>query len=205
MGDGKRRIKLIPASRFSAPQYTWPLSRCIQKLKTLALIGVEKSYMPYLTLWDIISQNLAHLEANSHKIFQSHRMFRPSYNKFYEKINRNHTLLCLSQVSRHLIILGELQSDFCINLTEFYQISLKNLPYLTDFSPQLMACMRNLSQKIWLERKKNGQIKGMINRSLEVADSLLHNITNICTKFQNPGQSSSWAIFDTNVLHWSER
>ena len=41
--NGKRRIKLISASWFSAPQYTWPLSRCIQKLKTLALIGVEKS------------------------------------------------------------------------------------------------------------------------------------------------------------------
>ena len=35
-----------------------------------------------------------------------------------------------------------LQSDFCKNLTEFYQISLKNLPYLTDFSPQLMARMK---------------------------------------------------------------
>ena len=41
-----------------------------------------------------------------------------------------------------LTILGEIQSDFCKNLTEFYQISLKNLPYLADFSPQLMACMR---------------------------------------------------------------
>ena len=38
--------------------------------------------------------------------------------------------------------MGDLQSDVCKNLTEFYQISLKNLPYLTDFSPQLMACMR---------------------------------------------------------------
>ena len=38
-------------------------------------------------------------------------------------------------------MLEELQSDFCKNLTEFYQISLKNLPYLTDFSPHLMACM----------------------------------------------------------------
>ena len=36
---------------------------------------------------------------------------------------------------------GKLQSDFCKNCTEFYQISLKNLPCLTDFSPQLMACM----------------------------------------------------------------
>ena len=39
----KRRIKLIPASWFSVPQYIWPLSKCIQKLKTLALIGVEKT------------------------------------------------------------------------------------------------------------------------------------------------------------------
>ena len=29
----------------------------------------QTSYMPYLTLWDKISQNLTHLEANSHKIF----------------------------------------------------------------------------------------------------------------------------------------
>ena len=30
---------------------------------------------------------------------------------------------------------------FVKNLTEFYQISLKHLPDLTDFSPQLMACL----------------------------------------------------------------
>ena len=39
----KTRQKLISASSFSFPQYTWPLSRCIQNLKTLALIGAEKS------------------------------------------------------------------------------------------------------------------------------------------------------------------
>ena len=72
------------------------------------MIWFYTAYIPCLTLWDKISQNLAHLEANSHKL---------------------------------LTILGELQSDFYKNLTEFYQISLKNLPYLTDFSPQLMACM----------------------------------------------------------------
>ena len=38
--------------------------------------------------------------------------------------------------------MGELQSDFCKNLTEFYQISLKNLPHPPDVSPQLMACMK---------------------------------------------------------------
>ena len=55
--------------------------------------------MPYLTLWDKISQNLADLEANSQKIFKSHRIFRPSYNIFYDVINLIHALLCLSQAS----------------------------------------------------------------------------------------------------------
>ena len=39
----KRKQKLISASWFSFPQYTWPLSRCTQNLKTLALIEAEKS------------------------------------------------------------------------------------------------------------------------------------------------------------------
>ena len=33
------------------------------------------------------------------------------------------------------------QSDFCENLTEFYQITLKILVNLTDFSPPVMSCM----------------------------------------------------------------
>ena len=33
------------------------------------------------------------------------------------------------------------KSHFCKNLTEFYQISPKILPNLTDSSSQLMACM----------------------------------------------------------------
>ena len=41
--NGKKKAKLISASWFSFPQYTWALSRCIQNLKTLALIEVEKS------------------------------------------------------------------------------------------------------------------------------------------------------------------
>ena len=41
--NGKRRQKLISASWFSFPYYTWPLSKCIQNLKTLALIEAEKS------------------------------------------------------------------------------------------------------------------------------------------------------------------
>ena len=40
---GKRRQKLITESWFSFSQYTWPLSRCIQNLKTLAVIRAENS------------------------------------------------------------------------------------------------------------------------------------------------------------------
>ena len=79
---------------------------------------------------------------NSHKVIKTHRIFRPSYNTFNEEINIHHTLLWLSQTSYIIIkVFGELQSDLCKNHTEFYQISLKNLPHLTEFSPQLMACM----------------------------------------------------------------
>ena len=45
--NGKRRQKLISASWFSFPQYTWPLSRCIQNLKTLALIEDYKSVIEF--------------------------------------------------------------------------------------------------------------------------------------------------------------
>ena len=41
--NGKRRQKLITKSWFSFSQHTWPLSRCIQNLKTLAVIGAENS------------------------------------------------------------------------------------------------------------------------------------------------------------------
>ena len=47
MRDGKKqkwkkKAKLISASWFSFPQYTWPLLMCIQNLKTLAFIEAEK-------------------------------------------------------------------------------------------------------------------------------------------------------------------
>ena len=46
--------------------------------------------MPNLTLWDKISQNLAHLEGNSDKELKSHRIFRPFYNRFCEEIKIKH-------------------------------------------------------------------------------------------------------------------
>ena len=38
--DGKNKSQNLG---FSVPQYTWPLSRCIRNLKTLALTEAEKS------------------------------------------------------------------------------------------------------------------------------------------------------------------
>ena len=53
--DGKRRHKIITESWFSFPQYTWPLSRCIQNSKTLAVIGaantVIKSFIREKEKW----------------------------------------------------------------------------------------------------------------------------------------------------------
>ena len=54
--------------------------------------------------------HISHCEIKSHRIwpnwkamhirfFKSHRIFRPSHNPFYEEININNTLLCLSQAS----------------------------------------------------------------------------------------------------------
>ena len=53
---------------------------------------------------------ISHCEIKSHRIwpiwkpipirfFRSHSIFRPCYNTFYEEININHILLCLSQAS----------------------------------------------------------------------------------------------------------
>ena len=57
----------------------------------------------------------------------------------------------------------------------------------------------NILGPVLLERKKNGQIKGMMSRRrLILIYTLQQVIPNICTKFQNPRRSSSWEIFDTN-------
>ena len=69
--------------------------------------------------------------------------------------------------------MGELQSDFCKYLTEFYQISLKNLPHLTDFSPQLMACMYH-GWPTWINVQKC---------NWETFSRFKRNTTNIALKF----------------------
>ena len=104
---------------------------------------VAVTYMPYLTLWDKISQNLAHLEANSHKIF---KIFRQSYKHIlWRNKHKSHYVVFITS-SLHLnksfwLLWRSSKVIFYKNLTEFYQISLKNLTHLTDFNPQLMACV----------------------------------------------------------------
>ena len=94
--------------------------------------------MPYLTLWDKISQNLVPLEANSHKIFQISQNFQNILQDIlWRNKHKSHFVVFITT----FLHLNKAFWQFCKNLTEFYQISLKNLPYLTDFSPQLMACM----------------------------------------------------------------
>ena len=109
----------------------------------------ESSYMPYLTLRDKISQNLAYLEANSHKIFQISQNFQIILQHILWRNNHKSHFVVFILSFLHLnkgfyLFWWSLKVIFVKNLTEFCQISLKNLPYLTDFSPQLMACMKVL-------------------------------------------------------------
>ena len=58
--------------------------------------------MPYLTLWDKISQNLAHLEANFHKIFKSQNF---------------------QTILQHILWRNEHKSHFVVFITSFLHIN----------------------------------------------------------------------------------
>ena len=45
MEKWKKKAKINHRILVFFPQYTWPLSRCVQNLKTLAVIGAENSMM----------------------------------------------------------------------------------------------------------------------------------------------------------------
>ena len=90
------------------------------------------AYMPYLTLWDEISQNLAHQVAKSCKVFTNLTKFSDYLTThFYEEINISvhHTLLFITSFihwNKGFWLFQGSFSDFCKNLTEFYQIYLEN-------------------------------------------------------------------------------
>ena len=97
-----------------------------------------------------ISQNLAHLDCNSHEKFKSHRIFRPFYNRFYEEINKSHTVVVFTSFLHE-----KKKKTFRLNWgapvmfkkisQNFVKSPLKFTPYLTDFSTQLMVCMGHYS------------------------------------------------------------
>ena len=56
--------------------------------------------------------------------------------------------------------------------------------------------------KIFLERKKNEQIKGLISSMWLILQYIVqHVITKLCTKFQDSRSSSSWEIFDEKKVY----
>ena len=63
---------------------------------------------------------------------------------------------------------------------------------------------KSVTENLIGEKKKNGQINAMINRRrLILSNAIQQVIPNICTKFHNPRQYSSWEIFDTNFpMHY---
>ena len=55
--------------------------------------------------------------------------------------------------------------------------------------------------KYFIGKKKNGQIKGMINMWMLILSYTIQvDVPNVCTKLRNPRCSSSWEISDTNFL-----
>ena len=59
---------------------------------------LESSFIhPYLTLWDKISQNLTHLEANSHQIFQILQNFQAILQHiFLRSKHKSHTVVLIT-------------------------------------------------------------------------------------------------------------
>ena len=70
---------------------------CEGPIETVDKQDLNMSYMPYLTLWDKISQNFGPSGPISHKIFKSHRISIPFNKLFFEELEINHTLAWLSQ------------------------------------------------------------------------------------------------------------
>ena len=80
---------------------------------------------------------LAPLDPISHKIFKSHRICIPFHKLFFDELEINHTLAWLAKAYFIKIMafnLCKFESDFHKNLTEFHQVSPKNLQNLTDLT-----------------------------------------------------------------------
>ena len=123
----------------------------------------------------------------------------------------NYKILCaivpekhLSQISLCITLEWEMEKkekEGKINLSFVFCpiIYLATLNVYTKFEDPGSHKSEEICNKICLERKKNGQMRGMIWSSILILFYTMQKvIPNICTKFQNPRHSSSWEIFDTN-------
>ena len=70
--------------------------------------GLFPMHTCHISHWDIISQNLAHLEGSSHEKFKSRRIFRSFHNRFYEKNkHKSHTVVVFHKLFTCQGVLGE--------------------------------------------------------------------------------------------------
>ena len=125
-----------PSEDLNQPAHRGSLIRvfavCMKKLHVL-------TYMPYLTLWDKISLNLAHLKVNSHKIFSISQNFQTILQHvLWRNKHKSHFVVFIASLL-HFNKGFWLFWGIFIKISQNFIKSLKNVPYLTDFSPQLMA------------------------------------------------------------------
>ena len=102
-------------------------------------------YMPYLTLWEKISQNLAHLEANSRKIFQISQNFQNILQQILwrNKYNSNFVVFITSflHLSKGFWLFWGSSKVIFGKISQNLIKSRLNTCIISDFSPQLMAFM----------------------------------------------------------------
>ena len=202
--DGKRRQKLITESWFSFPQYTWPLSRCIQNLKTLAITGAEnavtKSFTGEKEKWiNKGNDKQQHADSLLHNTTShTQQISKSSAQQFLRNFDTNFPMYYIG-----------VRDGKKEKWRKMVKINLSILVFCSTIYLATLKCIRNLktgshrSREIcnWLERKKNKQIKEMVSiRTLILSYTMQQVIPNICTKFQNPRCSCSWEIFDANFL-----
>ena len=182
--NGKRRQKLITASWFSFPQYTCPLSRCIQNLKNLVLIEAEKSVTEiFIGEKEKLANKGNDKEEEADSLLHNTTSCTQHCTKF-----QNPRCSCFWEIfdtNFPMYYIGVRDGKNGKRMQKLISASWFSFP---QYTWSLSRCIQNL---------ENGQIKRMISRRrLILSYTIQQVIPNICTKFQNPRFSSSWQIFD---------
>ena len=101
------------------------------------------TYMPYLTLWAKISQNLAHLEASSHKIFQISQNFQTILQHILWRNKHKLHFVVFIKSFLHLkkgfwLFWGSSRVTF-VKITQNFIKSHLKICLISDFSPELIC------------------------------------------------------------------